>query len=267
MLEAPCKHLVPARLLDLQLHVRLHFAVHDMLLTRHLAVVGGLLITYDLFLQVPVRTSRLHLQLDGATPLHQAEDEPGLVHRVPDTQQAVAHQDSALVMLAQRLRNPLPLFASKHNPAIGRVDGVAVVQAAHILRDHVQRLGKDAPRPPGRRVRVAHGVDVRAAVVDGRVDVVAGLVARDGAGARVRPPADDAAGRDLHGDHVAGGEGAVVARQRVHPHDLGELRVAHRDVTGLAFGVAHARPVAEHGGHVDEGVPALGRVGWESGDV
>lgn len=267
MLETPCEHLLPACLLNLQLYIRLHLAIHDMLLARHFAVVGRFLVTYVVLLQVPVRASRLDLQLDGTTPLHQAEDEASLVHRIPDTQQSVVHQYGALVMLPQRFRNPLTLFASKDDAAVRSIDCVAIVQAAHVLRDHLQRPGENTPRPSCVRVRVTHSVNIRAALVNLGVDVIARLVSCDGPRPWVGTPADNATGLDFHRDHVAGCECAVVPRERIHPHDLGELWVANRDVPGLAFGIAHAGPVAEDSSHVNEDMPPFGSVGWERGDI
>lgn len=267
MLKAPGKHLVAPCLLNLQLYIRLHLAIHGMLLTRHPAVVLGLLITDDVLLQISIRTSRLHLQLDGATPFHQSKNESSLVDRVTHAQQAMVHQNSALIVLSQCLRDPLSFLVGKDDTAIRRVDGVAIMQAAHVLRDHLQRLGENTPCPSCLGVRMAYSMNIRTTLVDLGVDEVSGPVSRDGSGPGVWSSADDAAGRDFHGDHVAGCEGAVVARERVHPHDLGEFRVADRDVAGLTFCVAHAGPIPEDGGHVDKNMPPLGRKGWERGYV
>lgn len=113
------------------------------------------------------------------------------------------------------------------------------------------------------RVRVADGVDVvGAALVDGRVDEVAG-----GVGGARRVPTGDPPRRDLQADHVAGREHAEVASERVHPHQARVLRVPHRDVPRLALGEPVPRPVPERRRHVHEGVPPVLRVGREGRDT
>lgn len=95
---------------------------------------------------------------------------------------------------------------------------------------YLKGLSKDGPCPPSLCVCMAYGVYIRTTLVHGTVDVVAGFVGSDFAGSGIRVSPNDASCVDLQRDHVAGRQSAIVAGERIHPHDLGKLRVADGDV-------------------------------------
>jgi hypothetical protein len=66
--------------------------------------------------------------------------------------------------------------------------------------------------------------------------------------------ADNAASVHLDAKHITGVEETKVSTDWVHPKAVLVLWVADADVTGSAFGEAHASPVPEDSGHVEADV-------------
>lgn len=78
---------------------------------------------------------------------------------------------------------------------------------------------------------------------------------------------NDLPGSNLQANHIAGIHQPEMFPDRIHPDAIGILRVTDADVTGDALGVSHARPIAEHGGHVQEDMFTVFLLGGEGRDT
>lgn len=115
----------------------------------------------------PSRSLRQQLRL--AALVHTHKPKHGLVDRLPQRKQSVVLQQRGLGR-PDRPRNVLALLGRQHDAVERLVQRVVVVERARVLRDGVQLAAERAEGTAVDGVAVAGGVDVRAGLVDGRVD-------------------------------------------------------------------------------------------------
>lgn len=222
----------------------------------------GILIGNHNGLLAPGARRRLGEQLRLAALVHGDEPKDRLVNGVPDRQQAMVLQQRGLAP-TDTGRDVAPFLGRQDDPVEGLVDGVVVVESASVLRDGFEGPAQGAKGAPVDGVAVAGGVDVRARLVDGRVDHEGGRVEQ-----AVGSAVDDAPFL-VDADQVRGGHQAEGVPERVHPKGVGLDGVAVGDVACDALVEAVLGEDAEGGGQAAFPVGSLLvwviELGWSMG--